>query len=215
MKYHDHDGNLVDTEKMPEGYRPTGANYPPEGSVYSGGGSGAGDDAGCAPWWVAFFVLGLPAVKLAEAFSNFLGRDGEYTAELLAGWAGFGGAAIIATKLYRKYVDPEATGVKWTLTAIAVAGSLIYFANLTTPEKRQIKRAAIQREADLKAKQRLQALSVRPSSKMFGNQTVGNLCGAFSAFPVVCKEQTNGIMIASTEIAAVSIVDRPRSHCWI
>lgn len=148
MKYYDHDGKLVDTEQMSEGNRPSGANYPSEGQVYSGGGSGGGDTAGCAPAWFFILVLGLPAVKLAEAFTNLLGQDSGYTTELLAGWAGFGGAAIIANKLYKKYVDPEATGVKWALTAIAVTGSLIYFANLTTPEQRRMKRAAINYEAD-------------------------------------------------------------------
>jgi hypothetical protein len=231
MKYFDHDGNLVDTEKMPEGYRPTGANYPPEGRVYSGGGS---DEI---PWVavivVGAIIFGVPVVKLAEAFTNLLGRDSGYTTDLLAGWAAIGGAAIAANKLYKKYVNPDAA--VWPLAAVAVTGSLIYFASLTTPEQREMLRAGAKYEANLREqkrkeeaaeaqalredpllpvrRQKMETAFARPSSRMFGSQIVGNLCGAFSAFPVVCTEYSTGVSVVNktaSKSASVSIIDRAK-----
>jgi hypothetical protein len=231
MKYSDQDGNLVDTEQMPEGLRPSGASYPSEGSVYSGGGNDG------VPWVavivVGAIIFGVPAVKLAEALTKLLGQDSGYTTELFAGWAVIGGAAISANKLYKKYANPEA--VSWPLAAVAVTGSLIYFAALTTPEQRQMVRGMIKYEDGLKEekrkeeareaqalredpllpvrRQRMEAAFARPSSRMFGTQTVGDLCGAFSAFPVLCTEYSTAVSVVdkiASKSASVSIVDRAK-----
>jgi hypothetical protein len=61
-------------------------------------------------------------------------------------------------------------------------------------------------------KQRMETAFAQSSARMFGNQSVGSLCGAFSAFPVTCTERYATVVSAVDKIASksasVSIIDR-------
>lgn len=60
----------------------------------------------------------------------------------------------------------------------------------------------------------MDAAFARPSPRMFGNQTLGNLCDAFSAFPVTCTEGYATDVTVIDKIASkgtsVSIIDRAK-----
>jgi hypothetical protein len=61
-------------------------------------------------------------------------------------------------------------------------------------------------------KQRMETAFAQSSARMFGNQTVGSLCSAFSAFPVTCTERyatvASPVDKIASKSASVSIIDR-------